>query len=222
MTQTACYFISGSPSCWTVMLALAVKGVPYDAIRLSNTMGDQKAEAFRTINPRGTVPVLVDGDVTVRETNAVLAYLNAAYPENPLFGSNPAETAAIWQIVQEAESRYRTPIGNITRPIFRGKTSEKADELNEAIVPVRTDLKELESGLGERDWLGGTHLTAADLALYPAVMQLLRGATKDDASLLDLRVAPLAEYFPVLAGWCNRIEVLPGYDSAYPPHWRDD
>ncbi|MBT5435430.1 MAG: glutathione S-transferase family protein [Rhodospirillaceae bacterium] len=220
MTQTACYFISGSPPCWTVMLALAVKGVPYDAIRLSNTKGDQKAEDFRAVNPRGTVPVLVDGAVNVRETNAVLAYLDAAYPEPALFGSSPGETAAIWQVVQETEARYRTPIGNITRPIFRGKAAEKAEELNEAIVAVRRELHALEEQIGGRDWLVGDVLTAADLALYPAVMQLMRGATKDDAAALELKVAPLTAHFPVLAAWCQRIEALPGYDSAYPPHWR--
>ena len=53
MSQTQCYFISGSPPCWTVMLALGVKGVGYEPVRLSNTKGEQKAEAFRAVNPRG-------------------------------------------------------------------------------------------------------------------------------------------------------------------------
>jgi len=221
MSETTCYFISGSPPCWTVMLALEVKGVAYRAERLSNTKGDQKSDAFRLVNPRGTVPVVASGDVTVRETNAILAWLDAAHPEPRLFGTTPAETAAIWQIVEETDASLRKPIGDITRPIFRGKAAEKAGEIAEGIVAVRLELADLNGRLKGRDWLVGETITAADLAVYPAVMQLLRGAGKEDAAALDLQVAPLGEHFPHLAAWSQRIEALPGYDRAYPPHWRD-
>jgi|GEM_PF-1215404 len=61
---------------------------------------------------------------------------------------------------------------------------------------------------------------AADVVVYPALMQLLRGATRDGAEALNLKVAPLDKHYPNLAAWARRIVVIPGYDSAYPPHWR--
>ncbi len=219
MTNRDCYFISGSPPCWSVMLALAVKNLPYDARRLNNTKGDQKSESFLAINPRGNVPVLVDGDVTVRETNAILAYLDAAYPDPPLFGAGPAQTAQIWQMVCEAGDRLRTPIGNIVRPIFRGRGAEMANEIKEAMPPVHQELAALEMSLSDRAYLCGAALSAADIAVYPAVMQLLRGATRDGAEKLGLQVFPLDDHYPNLAGWARRIEAIPGYDNAYPPHW---
>ena len=220
MTKIECYFISGSPPCWSVMLALAVKGLRYEPRRLSNSKGEQKNEAFLAVNPRGNVPTLVDGSVTVRETNAILAYIDAAYPDPPLLGTSPEETAEIWQVVCEAGDRLRTPIGNVSRPIFRGRAAEMADDIRKAIQPVYQELAVLEQLLGERPYLCGATLTAADIAVYPALMQLLRCATRDGAEALELQVAPLDTHYGNLATWAQRIETVPGYDSAYPPHWR--
>lgn len=202
------------------MLALAAKGVTYDARRLSNSAGDQKSEAFRAVNPRGRVPVLVDGDVTVRETSAILAYLEAAYPEPTLFGDTPAETAAIWQIVSETDERLRTPIGNITRPIFRGRGAEMAEKIAELKSPVENELSALEEQLATQSYLAGSSLSAADLSVFPALMQLIRGATRDGAERHELGVVPLDRRYPNLAAWVQRIESIPGYDRAYPPHWK--
>ncbi len=220
MAKIECYFISGSPPCWSIMLALAAKGLSYEPRRLDNSKREQKSEAFLAVNPRGNVPVLVDGEVTVRETNAILAYLDAAYPAPPLFGASPAQAAAIWQVVCEVGDRLRTPIGNITRPIFRGRAAEMAAEICKAIQPVHRELATFDRDLGDRPYLAGEKLTAADIVVYPALMQLLRGALRDGAEALDLQVAPLEAHYSNLAAWTQRIEAIPGYDSAYPPHWR--
>jgi glutathione S-transferase len=58
MTERELYFISGPPPCWTVMLALEIKGLAYGQRRLSNTKGEQKSADFLKLNPRGQVPVL--------------------------------------------------------------------------------------------------------------------------------------------------------------------
>ncbi len=220
MTKIECYFISGSPPCWSVMLALAAKGLSYESRRLDNSKREQKSEAFLAINPRGNVPVLVEGTVTVRETNAILAYLETAYPDPPLLGTSPAQAAEIWQIVCEAGDHLRTPIGNASRPIFRGRAVEMADEIKQAIQPVYLELAAFDRDLADQPYLCGKTLTAADIAVYPAVMQLLRCATRDGAKALNLQVAPLAVHYRNLAAWARRVEKIPGYDGAYPPHWR--
>ena len=220
MTKIECYFISGSPPCWSVMLALAAKGLSYEPRRLDNSKREQKSEAFLAINPRGNVPTIVDDTVTVRETNAILAYLEAAYPDPPLLGSSPVQAAEIWQIVCEAGECLRTPIGNVSRPIFRGRAAEMADEIKQAIQPVYQELAAFDRDLADQSYLCGETLTAADIAVYPAVMQLLRCATRDGAEDLNLQVAPLDTHYSNLAPWARRIEDIPGYDGAYPPHWR--
>lgn len=214
------YFISGSPPCWSVMLAMAVKGVAYTPRRLGNSAREQKAPEFLAVNPRGHVPVLVDGDTIVCETLAILAYLDAGYPDAPLFGATPIETARIWQTICDADAHLRGPVGDLSRPLFRGKAEEFADKISDHAATVRGELDPLETRLSDATWLAGSALTAADLIVYPIVMQLLRAAARDDAAPLNLGVSPLGEHFPALGRWCARIEALPGYDDAYPPHWK--
>lgn len=219
-TEREIYFISGSPPCWSVMLAMAVKGLAYTARRLGNTAREQKAPEFLAINPRGHVPVLVDGQTKVRETLAILAYLDASCPDPPLFGATPIDTARIWQAVCDADSHLRSPVGDLSRPLFRGKAEEFAEKIAENAAVVRAELAPLEAHLADEAWLASDSISAADLIVYPIVMQLLRAAARDDAAPLDLGVYPLGELFPALGRWCQRIEGLPGYDDAYPPHWK--
>ena len=106
------------------MLALGVKDLDYTPRRLSNSAGEQKSPEYLAINPRGHVPVLLDGDTVVTETLAVLSYLDSAYPTPSLFGETPEETARIWQTISECDGHLRGPVGNISRPLFRSKAPE--------------------------------------------------------------------------------------------------
>lgn len=220
MTTREIFFISGSPPCWSVMLAMAVKGLDYLPRRLDNAKREQKAPAFLAINPRGNVPVLTDGDTVVCETLAILAYLEASVPSPPLFGATPQETAKIWQAISDCDGNLRDRIGNLSRPMFRGKAAAAAEEIGGAIPAVRDEIARLEEILSNSAWIAGDSLSAADLMIFPLVMQLMRAAGREDAVPLNLRVYPLEEFYPNVASWVRRIEQLPGYDGAYPPHWK--
>lgn len=220
MTQPELYFISGSPPCWSVMLALEIKGVAYAPRRLDNAKREQKSAEYLKINPRGQVPVLVEGDITVCETLAVLSYLDAAYPDPPLFGSGPVETAHIWQVICECDGNLRETVGEISRPLFRGKGREFTDRITAAAAKVRDEFALLETRLSGSPWIAGDKLSAADLTVYPVVMQLLRAAAREDEADLALALHPAGEHFPKIDAWCAEIAKLPGYENAYPPHWK--
>ncbi len=220
MSSYKVYFISGSPPCWRVMLAMAVKGLDYTPVRFDNARKEQKNEAFLKINPQGTVPVLEGDGIAVRNSLAILAYLDEAHPEPPLFGSSAAETGAIWQQIMEFEGHYPDAIQSITRPIFRGKAQEQADAIREGVEGVRPCLEALEKTMASSDYLCGGAVSAADIVIYPNIMQLMRGAQKPDAETLELRLTPLGEHYPAVAAWAARIAALPRYDDAYPPHWK--
>ena len=202
------------------MLALEVKGLAYTPRRLDNAKREQKSPEYLAINPRGQVPVLVENDVTVCETLAVLSYLEAATPTPPLFGSSPIETAKFWQSICDCDGNLREPVGQISRPLFRGKAADFADKIKEAAETVRDELALYETALNENKWLAGSALSAADLIAFPVTMQLMRAAGREDAEPLQLAIYPLADHFPNLAAWVSRVEALSGYDNAYPPHWK--
>lgn len=220
MLGRALYFISGSPPCWSVMLALALKGLEYEPRRLSNTARDQKSPEYLSINPRGHVPVLIDGDTVVTETLAVLSYLDAAYPDPPLFGETAQEKARIWQMISECDGHLRGPVGNVSRPLFRDKAGEFEGQIRDAATTVRGELSLLEARLADNSWLASNAVSAADLAVYPVLMQLTRATDKGEATPLDLSISPLDTFYPATAAWQHRMEKLPGYNDAYPPHWK--
>ena len=85
------------------MRAVAIKGIDY-ASRLLDASSSEHRTAALALNPRGQIPTLRDGGVVVRESLAILAYLDARWPERPIFGADPAATAEIWQKVMDFES----------------------------------------------------------------------------------------------------------------------
>jgi glutathione S-transferase len=214
------YWGSGSPFAWRVMLTLEVKKLPYESELLEFSRGDNKAVEYLRLNPRGKVPTLKDGDFVLYESLAIMAYLDRKYPDPPLFGRTPEETGWIWRTLAECES-YLVPAGDkVVRPMFFGKGLENVEEIEQAAQTVRRELKAFDERLVRASWLVGEEISAADIGVFPLVQLLLRAASKEAARSFDLGWSPLAQGFPNLAAWVQRIEALPNYDRTYPPHWR--
>src|SRR4026209_2188216 len=69
------FYYSGAPNPVKVALFLEEAGIPYDAIPVDTRKGDQHKPDYLKINPNAKVPAIVDGDVTVFDSNAILLYL---------------------------------------------------------------------------------------------------------------------------------------------------
>ena len=69
------FYFNASPNPSKVALFLEEAGLAYEPIPVDTRKGDQFAPAFAKINPNQKVPVIVDGDVTVFDSNAILLYL---------------------------------------------------------------------------------------------------------------------------------------------------
>jgi GST-like protein len=69
------FYYSGAPNPAKVALFLEEAGLPYEPIPIDTRKGDQHKPSYLAINPNGKVPAIVDGDVTVFDSNAILLYL---------------------------------------------------------------------------------------------------------------------------------------------------
>jgi GSH-dependent disulfide-bond oxidoreductase len=69
------FYYSGAPNPTKVALFLEEAGLPYEPIPVDTRKGDQHKPEYLAINPNAKVPALVDGDVTVFDSNAILLYL---------------------------------------------------------------------------------------------------------------------------------------------------
>jgi GST-like protein len=69
------FYFNGSPNPTKVALFLEEAGLPYEAIPVDTRKGDQFKPPFLGVNPNGKVPAIVDGEVAVFDSNAILLYL---------------------------------------------------------------------------------------------------------------------------------------------------
>ena len=69
------FYFSGAPNPMKVALFLEEAGLEYEPIAIDTRKGDQFDADFTSLNPNNKVPVIVDEEVTVFDSNAILLYL---------------------------------------------------------------------------------------------------------------------------------------------------
>ena len=86
MDRLCLYSYWRSSAAYRVRIGLNLKGLPYDImpVHLLRNGGEQRTPEFREANPQGLVPVLQHGQRTLRQSMAILEYLDEMWPERPL------------------------------------------------------------------------------------------------------------------------------------------
>ena len=71
-----------SSAAYRVRIALNLKGLPYEtaAVNLARNSGEQHESEFHGVNPQELIPVLVDGERVIRQSLAIVEYLDETYP----------------------------------------------------------------------------------------------------------------------------------------------
>ena len=82
-----------SQASFRVRIALNLKGLAHDDTFLHLEKGDQFKPEYKALNPQMVVPTLIDGEVKLFQSLAILEYLDETYPEPPLLPADPAARA---------------------------------------------------------------------------------------------------------------------------------
>jgi GSH-dependent disulfide-bond oxidoreductase len=69
------FYFNGSPNPTKIALFLEEAGLPYEPKPVDTRKGDQFSAELTALNPNQKVPVIVDGDVVVFDSTAILLYL---------------------------------------------------------------------------------------------------------------------------------------------------
>lgn len=221
MTITV-YTISGAPRPWRVLLGLCFKGLPFETVTLKASEREHKTKEFLSLNPRGTVPVLVDGSVTVRGSLAALAWLDRSYSHPPIFGSSTEQAALVWQKSTELADYLRTVVDHVLTPIFFKGVTAATPELMTAAYEAKVELAGLETALSTEPFLAGSGPSAADAVAFPEVRLLQRASDTKPGIMREIGLQNFYEQFPKIGAWAARIEALPGYEQTQPQHWKEN
>lgn len=212
---------TGNPYSWSVLLGLEIKRLKYKSKLLEFSKREHLSPEILEMNPRGQLPILKDGEISIYESIAILAYLDSKHPDIPLFGTTPNESGYIWQRVFEVENYLRDKILGIVHPIFFDDVADNIDSIEKSASYVKSEFKILEEQLKKPDFLAGENISAADIILFPLAKTLLRAMTMKSAETLDLEFRHLNKNYPNIANWLIRIESTSGYENTYPPNWKD-
>jgi len=189
------YYGSGSPFAWRVQLRSST-GAAYERRVLSFSAGDTRKPEFLALNPRHRVPVIVDGDFVLYESNAIVEYLDEAYPGRgaPLFPGDARRRALIRRLILEADNYLEKAIDPIVEYAFReGAGDARCAEFADGKAAVAEECALFARSLAG-EFLAGP-LSAADYALYPMVAFLDRCRVKlPDFDPLALMPAPFAAW----------------------------
>jgi len=209
------YYGAGSPYAWRVWFALEHKAIPYDRKVLSFADGDLKKPEYLAINPRGKVPSIIDGDVRLNESAAIVEYLDDAYPDSGkrLFPGSARERALVRRLVCEADNYFVPPMNRLLqRVLFARREEWDAERITAARDEVAAELERW-AGPPSGDYLAGP-LSAADFTLYPMIAISLRcEKRKSDLALRERIPAPIR-------AWMARVEALPFFEKTFPANWK--
>jgi glutathione S-transferase len=208
------HYGSGSPFAWKIWLALEHKQLPYDLKVIQFDRGDHKLPEFLQLNPRGKVPVLVDGDHVLWESSAILEYLEEKYPERPLLPGAPEARAHQRRLVSEADAYLYAA----QRDLMRATLYTPESERDPAKIAAAGDavIAELErfAGYLRADYFGGADISFADVTIYPYLRLIKRVEDRlPDTAILRRFPAAITDYM-------RRFATLPYVEKTTPPHWR--
>jgi len=138
--------------------ALAEIGVDYELVRIERE--EARADpAYRALNPLGVVPTLVDGDLVLTESAAILLHLADKHPESRLA---PTDRAQLYRWLVFLTNTVQTTMLRFFYPerYGDGAVGEVAQ------VEAQELFELLDRALEGRDWIAAEHRTAADLFLF--------------------------------------------------------
>ncbi len=167
-----------------VLWMAAELGLDYIHVPLGFDDPALKESSFLRINPLGTIPAIVDGDVTLSESLAINLYLAKKYGSDgatPLYPSAPREEAEVWRWTLWVQGHLEPWV---QRDAFMADIRDGAgDPIQNVLRPA---LAKLDHALAEKPWLTGNRFNVGDLNVA-AVLSPSRAQTIDMGRLPHVR-----------------------------------
>jgi glutathione S-transferase len=199
------YRAAWSTNCERVALALAHKRLDVESIWID--YGDRSL--VESVSGQALVPVLDDDGAIVHDSPAILAFLDARYPQAPLYPAAPARRAELETFVDWFNLVWKRWPNAIAEEL-EGRVPPDERTISLAAYELESALDRFSALLDGRDFLFGD-FSAADCIAYPFLKFAGHRDPADDETfhvVLDdhQRLGP--QHAP-LAAWIERVAALP-------------
>ena len=201
------YGFPPSPNTWKVRALASYLKIPLEFELVDLIKGASHTPAYLALNPTGRTPTLVDGDVTLWESNAILQYL-AGKSANALWPNDPRARADIarwqfWQLAHwGAEACQPLTFQRLVKKILNlGPPDEAA--VAKGTEAFHKEAKMLDAHLARQKYLVGDALTLADFAVAAPLLYAQQAEM------------PLGDYGNLRA-WFERVTALPCWRETAP------
>jgi glutathione S-transferase len=191
-------------SSWSMRpwLALSAAGIAFDEVQIPLYTGAADKQRILGFSPAGKVPVLVDGDITVWDSLAIIEYAAERFPEAELWPQDPASRAHARSISAEMHSGFaalRNECGmNLHRPVGAKRLSAQAEADIARIQHIWSECRERYQKNGP--YLFGA-FTAADAMYAPVVHRFRTYAIEVSPGVREYMAAMQA--LPAFAAWTS-------------------
>ncbi|MEO7728887.1 MAG: glutathione S-transferase family protein [Burkholderiales bacterium] len=146
--------------------ALEEAGAAYEYVLVDLFKGAGRAPKFLALNPAGKVPLLVDGDLTLTESAAIVAHIGDKFPASGLMPRAAAARADCLRRMFFATTELEQPLWTIAKHRFALPKDKRVAGIEETArweFSITATL--LAEDLGEREFICGNAFTGADILL---------------------------------------------------------
>ncbi len=143
-----------------VLWTLEELGVNYESIKADILC---ETPVVASPHPRGKVPFLVDGDVSVCETLAICTYICEKYAGSTLYPTDPARRAAVNSWISFALTDLESPVWNLLKQLLFVPEAQRAAPLLEYFRAGATQAVAMATPAHHTPWIAGDDFTLADI-----------------------------------------------------------
>ncbi len=178
------YGVPLSPFVRKVHWALTYKGVEFEAV--PTMPGDESAE-FRARSPLGKIPALQHDDFSVPDSSIILRYLDAEFPEKPIYPADSRACATACWLEEFADTKLAEGCSVFFRERFLNPNMFNQPTDDALVAEAETTLMPpllayLESVVAVDGYFMGDTLSVADLAITSAFCNAQYGGFEVDAT----------------------------------------
>jgi glutathione S-transferase len=141
-------------------------GVDFEPITVNLVTGEHRRPEFLQINPAGKIPVLVDGDLVLTESIAIVMYLAEKYRDRGFLPSDPLQMAQLNRWLLFTATELEQPLWRITRhTAIYAEQDRLPGDVSLAGKEFRAMAEIVERHMQQRQFLVGDSATVADFVL---------------------------------------------------------